>query len=102
MILCLFGYYFSPNNYIKKNFNENDFILNNKKTITIEPNSFYEFDTNFYLRSNNEQKIIIKNFIKSQSIFLEKNDIIKTPYNILIFNNDDCTKTIEFELYNRI
>ena len=35
MILCLFGYYFSPNNYIKKNFNENDFILNNKKTITI-------------------------------------------------------------------
>jgi hypothetical protein len=102
IIICLIGYYFSPNNYIKKDFNEEKFILNNKESISIEPNSFYEFDTTFYLRFVNEQKIIINNFIKSQSIILEKNNIIKTPYNILIFNNDDCTKTIEFELYNKI
>ena len=106
LIIMLAIYYITPNNYSILKLTD-DYVIVESKKITIEPYSehYLEYSNlkNKYLKFNkinNRINIHAENYLKSESILYNDNQLIKlnNNTNIILYNNNNTNQIIEYDI----
>lgn len=111
IILLLFVYYVSPNNYIIEEFDDKTYDIMNVEKITIEPNNEilldYYTNKNYYIKIKskklNKLNITYFNTFKSQNAKLKSNHLLKSNFysNLKIKNNSKHKTIVTLKYYTK-
>ena len=107
IFLLLTLYYLTPNNYKITNWDESKFKFEEQIEFAIKPESIKKINISKgiskYLRFREKTNLIVKNFFKSQSVYVsDDNDLIISKYNseIFIVNNSNSEKHFIIKYYS--